>query len=209
MTEQETLEIHGRKGRKAKFNQNEGEGVDVGGMGTSGDCPSLRLILTEYTVYVINNSSENIVGQADIEFEYQWYDEDRNEVSKDDPTRMSGEPTEPKEGAVKAAIKEASNKGHGFIQGWRTRHRKGPQYQNIEKFTESFKELSSVEEIVKITKKHNEFEAKIDIENEAWGLPGEIYNWLDDHPTLEMVDISDISDESIHIFINRDKSRSS
>lgn len=206
MVEQDNPTIHGRTGEQYEFNQNEQEGILIGGV-SSGECPKIDIILTESRVYGVHEDTGNILMQTDIGFKYQWYDQDDNPVDKDDPTKMRGEPTEPKEGAVDDAIYEMRSKVRGFTTGWSVRHENGAEYSTMGQYADDLENVENVIEIVSVNEGKKEIEAFINIPNADWGIPGEIYRWIDDHPTLEIVDFRNLSEENMNIIIDRDTSR--
>lgn len=208
MSEQrETSTVHGKTGESVEFNQNNQEGIRIGGQYSGGDCPGVDIVLTQYHVYAVHEDTKNILMQTDISFEYQYYDRDGNPVDNDDPTKSKGEPTEPKEGAVDDAIKEMGDMISGFTTGWNLRHENGPEYENMQRYADDLGTVRNVIEIVSVHEGKNEIEAYINIPNAEWGIPGEIYRWIDDHPTLEMVDLRNISEGSVNITIDRDTQR--
>lgn len=191
--EEEFIEIHGREGRTVEFNQNEQEGIYLGARSTSGNCPSLQLVLTEYRVYAILEDAGDVVCRQDINFKF---DDD-------------GEPIGPKDGAVEDAIKSARGKMDGFMRGWSARHNRGPEYDTLHEFADEIKELSCIEE-AKVKIMEEKIVAEVYLKNLTRGsasLPIELVNWLDEHPTLEIVDLTDINKSSLLVFIDRDPAR--
>lgn len=203
MTE-DTIEVHGRTAERVEFGAQEG--VYVGGRHSGGDCPRLDIVLCQYHVYVIHADRGDVLCQTDIDFEYQYFDQDDNPVDEDDPERFMGEPTEPIEGAVEEAISEASSMASGFMDGWSERHRMGPGYAEMQAFADSLDELDRVE-VTGVRETKEEIEAVVDLVNPAWGMPSELYEWLQDHPTLELVDFDSVAENRIVVHIDRDTSR--
>lgn len=192
-----------------EFNQNEQEGIKMGGSYSGGDRPGLDIILTKNQVYCIHEDTRDILMQEHIPFETQWYDQDGEPVGEDDPTKSRGEPTAPEDGAVDETLQKMKDKMSGFSSGWNLRHNSGPEYDNLQEYADDLAEVHNVREIVKVNGPNREIEVQINIPNSSWGLPGEVYRWVDDHPTLEIVDFKNISEDSVTIILDYDSSRAS
>lgn len=201
--EEELQEIHGIEGIPKEFNDGNQEGVSVGGRSSSGSCPNTDVILTRNRVNVVHSETREVLDWTDIEFDYQWYDEDDNPVDQDDPTGVRGEPTEPADGAVEEAIKEARSLEGGWRSGWRYRERKGPEITTLEQFQSSLQEVNSVTE-TGIISRNEEIWCRVGESR----VPESLSRWLDDHPTIAITDF-EMTEDGTKVFMDRDTSRKS
>jgi hypothetical protein len=188
----ENIEIHGREGLKETFRQNEQEGLSVSGIGTTGDPPSLDIVLTEYRVYVIHGESRDIVSQVDIPHHYEPV-EDRDGIQ---------EPTEPKDGAIEEAIDLAQARARGFMRGWKHRHDNGPRFPQMQEYAEGLPGNHGVLEVVNISETDQTMNLKIQMDLDGqYGFVDGFYDWEKDHEDLEMRRLLDTNEDEEYAIV--------